>query len=125
MVARLVIHLSVRPAMASRGDASRFPLDDFRHTTGFTIKGKCRSPDECFSPSGIRITFVPATTAAGVLRGAFQTAVMFDAQNAPISTPPPSAAFVGYQSAVPIDHAEFKHVFSGARLARLVYRRCL
>ena len=34
MVARLVIHLSVRPAMASRGDASRFPLDDLRHTNG-------------------------------------------------------------------------------------------
>jgi hypothetical protein len=90
----------------------------------FSIQGRCRAPDECFEPTGIRITFVPATTAAGVRRGSIQTGVMFDAQNTPISTPVPSAQFVGYKSAVPIDHAEFKRIFAGASLAKLVYRRC-
>jgi hypothetical protein len=93
-------------------------------SSGFSIQGRCRAPDECFEPTGIRITFVPATTAAGVRRGSIQTGVMFDAQNTPISTPVPSAQFVGYKSAVPIDHAEFKRIFAGASLAKLVYRRC-
>ena len=92
---------------------------------GLSILGKCPTKDECREPSGIRITFVPATTAAGFVRGSFQTAAMFEKQNAQISTMGKSGNFLGYQSAVPIDHAEVKRIFVGARLDRLVYHRCL
>jgi hypothetical protein len=92
---------------------------------GLSILGKCPTKDECREPSGIRITFVPGATAAGFVRGSFQTAAMFDKQNAQISTMGPSANFLGYQSAVPIDHAEVKRIFVGGRLDRLVYHRCL
>jgi hypothetical protein len=55
---------------------------------------------------------------------------MFDEQNMPISTKAGLASsviqnfFLGYQSAVPIDHAEFKNSI-GASASKLIYHRCL
>jgi hypothetical protein len=54
IIARLVIHLGVRRATTSRGDASRFPLDDFRHTTRSghprsRPAGRARTPGACRS----------------------------------------------------------------------------
>jgi len=43
---RLVIHLRVRLAMASRGDASRFPLDDLSSSPGRHRPGPSPDPDE-------------------------------------------------------------------------------
>jgi hypothetical protein len=93
--------------------------------SGFAIKSRCRgTSDDCGrSGGGVRITFVPAVTAAGLAFPADDTAVMFDAQNTPISTMSGSG-FLGYQSAVPIDHAEFKDS-GGEILFTLIYHRCL
>jgi hypothetical protein len=51
---------------------------------------------------------------------------IFDAQNAQIAAMSAGASgdFIGYESAVPIDHVEFSDSF-GEDLARLTYRRCL
>ena len=95
--------------------------------SGFTVKGKCPGIDECLHPAGVRITFVPAATAAGSVPGR-NTAAMFDAQNMQISTMTPTGPvfppFIGYQSAVPIDHAEFKDRL-GAHITKVIYHRCL
>jgi hypothetical protein len=51
---------------------------------------------------------------------------MFDAQNAQISTMAAMGSgtnFLGYQSAVRIDHAEFVD-FGGEDLGKLLYHRC-
>jgi hypothetical protein len=92
-------------------------------TSGIFIKGKCPPKDECSEPTGVRVTFVPATTAAGAVHPTDVT--IFDAQNTQISMMNSSQSlFLGYQSAVPIDHAEFKHIFGGL-IQKVIYHRCL
>lgn len=96
--------------------------------SGFSLHAKCRGPDECFQPTGIRITFVGGTTAAGVTFPGSTNATVFDQQNTVISSMHGSSVngsrFLGYQSDVLIDHAEFTHVFGGS-LRNLIDRRCL
>ena len=75
------------------------------------------------------MTFVPAVTAAGTEHGGGVAATMFDELNMQIATKGGLAGsglhnFLGYKSAVPIDHAEFKASI-GADADKLIYHRCL
>jgi hypothetical protein len=97
-------------------------------STGFAVTAVCATSFDCGHPAGIRMTFVPAVTAAGIDHPGSVTATMFDEQNMQISTQNPDGSglhnFLGYKSAVPIDHAEFKTSI-GADANKLIYHRCL
>ncbi len=92
---------------------------------GFSVRATCPG-GICSGIAGIRVTFVPPVTAAGVEYAGGIMAAMFDAQNAAISTMGVMGSgtnFLGYQSAVRIDHAEL--VDSGGEdLGKLLYHRC-
>ena len=96
---------------------------------GFSLTASCRNSIDCGHPAGIRMTFVPAVTAAGIDHAGGSAATMFDEQNMQISTKGGLAGsglhnFLGYKSAVPIDHAEFLTTI-GAEADKLIYHRCL
>ncbi len=93
--------------------------------SGFSVRASC-SIGICPSTAGIRLTFLPPVTAAGADYAGGTTATMFDAQNAVISTMAVMGSgpnFLGYQSAVRIDHADFVDG-GGEDLDRLLYHRC-
>jgi hypothetical protein len=92
---------------------------------GFEVRASCPGT-LCQSPAGIRVTFIPAVTAAGLEYPGGTTATMYDAQNATISTMTVQGSginFLGYQSAVLIDHAEFVDG-GGENINKLLYHRC-
>jgi hypothetical protein len=65
-------------------------------------------------------------TAAGIDYPGDTNAAMFNAQNnliASMSVPGSGTHFLGYKSAVPIEHAEFTDG-GGENLMKLLYHRC-
>jgi hypothetical protein len=93
---------------------------------GFEVRGSCPMAPNCLDISGVRVTFVPAVTAAGVEYPGGTTGTMFDAQNNVISKMTVQGSgtnFLGYKSAVRIDHIEY--VDNAAEdLEKLLYHRC-
>ena len=92
---------------------------------GFEVRASCQT-FPCPSPAGIRVTFVPPVTAVGVDYPGGIDAAMFNAQNNLISSMSVMGSgnnFLGYKSAVPIDHAEVTDG-GGENIQRLLYHRC-
>ncbi len=94
-------------------------------TGGFEVRASCPT-FPCAGTAGVRVTFAPSITAVGLDYPGDTTATMFDAQNGTISTMTVQGSgnnFLGYQSAVRIDHAEFVDG-GGENVQRLLYHRC-
>ena len=94
-------------------------------TSGFEVRASCPG-GLCMTTAGVRITFVPAVTAVGVEYPGGTDGAVFDTQNNIVSMMSVSGSgtnFLGYESAVRLDHAEFTDL-GGENVNKLLYHRC-
>jgi hypothetical protein len=92
---------------------------------GFEVRASCPG-GLCMATSGVRITFIPTVTAVGIDYPGGDDAAMFGPQNTLIATMSVMGSgtnFIGYESAVRIDHAEFTDG-GGENVEKLLYHRC-